>query len=52
MRIVDGIFVPHYPKTEILPNPSGAALKDGAFKVIKFKEINVIKGGDLIQQDL
>lgn len=48
------IYVSHYPKIETLPNPSGVALKDGAPKVIKFKEINVINGGggDLIQQDL
>lgn len=39
------IYVSHYPKIETLPNPSGVALKDGAPKVIKFKEINVINGG-------
>lgn len=50
------IYVSHYPKIETLPNPSRVALKDGAPKAIKFKEINVINGagggGDLIQQDL
>lgn len=38
------IYVSHYPKIETLPNPSRVALKDGAPKAIKFKEINVING--------